>query len=305
MESSGFIVKPFSQELDCVSFSEVTKISNASEGVNSSSCIFWEIADKEELYSHYFLKGDVIHIIVYNLEELELKDIDALLDKIKSVRNVDSSTPIFLVGTHADNPLCSNEHIEVVLETLRERYPIGRFKGLLRDNFFAVNATSSKSVDNLREVLAKMISNPIHADKLFPRLDNSSWLIFRELIHNQEIKYMSKEDILHALHACAIPQEQLIPCLDFLQSCDNVLSFDLITKGRHLLILDLTWWTETIQAIISPKNPFQKNGLLSIDDLNKHLYDISSYVLEDILYVLEEDHIVFRFRGQIIVCIYI
>lgn len=279
---------------------QCSKPTKLSSEFPSLSVTFWEIPGVVSHFTKFFLKSDVIYFVVYNLEELELVDIDFWMNCIKESRNPDSLSPIFLIGTHSDNPLCTNEHISVVLETLQDRYSIGIYKGLHKDNFFVVNCTNLSSVSDLRTRVCQLIQNPKFSDKLFPKMINSVWLIFRELIRNLESTYMTKEDIIHAMHACSIPRSELNSCIQFLQSCDNILYFDLASKGC-LLILDIFWWIDIISRMVSPDNPYQKDGIMQLDDIANYLSECSPTFISYLIIVLEEEYIASRLKDDLMV----
>ena len=266
----------------------------------TASVIFWEVNELQHATS-LFLSGDVIFIVVYNLEELELLDLDGWMDAIQSTRRGDSPSPILFVGTHVSNPHCTTEHIEAVKETLLERYPRNRYKGLLPENFLTVDSITSAGIDETRDRITQFIQWPKYADRYFPPLQNGSWLILREYLRYQPFSFMLKEDLSHVLYACDIPKSELQASLRFLSSVTNVLHFPL-SRGRHLLVLDLAWWASMINHLLDPKNPFlRQGGLLQHDELLQHFRQVTPDGIRDFISVMEEAQLVFPLRGELMV----
>ena len=207
-----------------------------------------------------------------------------------------------LIGTHSSNPQCSTEHIQTVKQTLIERYPRSKYKGFVPDNIFAVDSSSSSQIFNLRERLAKLVNHPSFADRLFPKMTNPSWLLFREYLANEVTPYLLKEDLAHALETLCIPEEQMSDCLIFLESFMSIITFPLHSKGRFLLVRDLSWWNLLLKRVLDPSNPSLTQGsLITRQHLIEHLGEHPPAFLEDLLLVLEEFDVIQRLPNSLIV----
>ena len=113
-------------------------------GDNSVTFNAWDLGGQEIYYpSHqFFLTSNSVYILVLNMVAPQFDRVDYWLQLIRGLGAAGrSKTLIYIVGTHADHPTCTEEHVNSIRCTLQQRFPALRFTGL--EGFFPVRDRKS------------------------------------------------------------------------------------------------------------------------------------------------------------------
>mgnify|MGYP001077762384 CR=1 FL=1 len=132
---------------------KLSKDKTADDKDNSSpSVVFnaWDLGGQEVFYPthQFFLTSNSIYLVIFNLANVGASRIDYWMRLIRNLSGNTTKAPIFLVGTHADDPGVTPEQIDDVLVYMNEHYPKYRFLGLC--GISAVSCRTGLGVDALR-----------------------------------------------------------------------------------------------------------------------------------------------------------
>ena len=230
----------------------------------------WDYAGQDIYYTthQFFLSAGAVYLVVFNLLNRDFSRIEYWLN---SVHTRARGSPIILVGTHADDALCTEEYIFDYQQELKDRY-LKRFKSSLGvpsikyiitlSTRFGKKGTPGDDVRQLMERVGHIMVNRRLVGKTYPK----SWLGLEKHLRalskqREQSPFMSWAEFTETATNCHISQEDVSEAAAFLHSSGVLCHFNDEHSGlANLVILDPQFLTNVMSAVISLRTNFITNG---------------------------------------------
>jgi len=215
----------------------------------------WDFAGQEVYYSthSFFLSHRAIYLVVVNVAKGDISRIDYWLNSIKARA---PEAPVLLVGTHLDDPVCTDQYLSAfwrrVFLKYRKRFPqvVGRA------------TVSSRTLFCVSELL-NMLRTVALAQSYVPEEVPKSYLAVEQKVRDLAALRPtgSLSEFSHVARDCGVAPGDVEACLQFLSDSGAVTWFPLV--DRELVVYDNQWITNMFATIITLKTNFVVNGVLS------------------------------------------
>eukprot|EP01119_Soliformovum_irregulare_P012881 TRINITY_DN3370_c0_g1_i1.p1 TRINITY_DN3370_c0_g1~~TRINITY_DN3370_c0_g1_i1.p1 ORF type:complete len:2124 (-),score=675.67 TRINITY_DN3370_c0_g1_i1:56-5518(-) len=225
----------------------------------------WDFGGQEVYYvtHQFFINPRAVYVVVFNLKERgdELTRVDYWLQLIRSQTE---NSPVFLVGTHADE--ISDRQVEEIQEQFRNRYAV-TFPNIVA--VLGLSCKTRKGVTALQELIMKTaIAQPYVDTSYSSGYHQLERLVIsqRELMSPPVVSFNQFRNWCDDCHVTG-PGEagkaaQLLSDL-------GVIVFFNDPNLKDLVILDPQWLTRVMATLITTKPNFIKNGMLAESNLGQ------------------------------------
>ncbi|MDP2439088.1 MAG: protein kinase [archaeon] len=220
----------------------------------------WDFAGQDVYCTthNFFLSGRAIYVMVFDMVNLSsISNLEYWFNSI-SVRAPDS--PVIIVGTHLDDPLCTPEYIQ------QSVWPRVSEKARQLKNLFCCIALSAKSglgvsefIDSLYQCVLAQPSMPEPVPLTYLKLEET----IRALSTTQPTLSLDEFTVIASrsgIHADNVPL-----VTTFLTDTGTICYFP--EQNPDLVVLHPQWITDTFSTIITLKANFVKQGFLLHSDL--------------------------------------
>ena len=175
-----------------------------------------------------------------------------------------SRTVIFVVGTHLDHPICTDEYIESLSQKLNSSFPKLRFPGLQ-----TINLLSCKSGRGVREFMDQIVET-VKKEQFSPILAEP-WIKLHEYIKTaSKVDHITWDEYKSWAKICELDEDQLLLATEFLSDIGTLIHFnDPRGNLKDLVILNPQWLADVMSCLITTKHTFAKDGLLPKDSIRQ------------------------------------
>ena len=236
----------------------------------------WDYAGQDIYYTthQFFLSAGAVYLVVFNLLNRDFSRIEYWLN---SVHTRARGSPIILVGTHADDPLCTESYVIDYQKELKNRY-LKRFKsslGVPSIKYIITLSTKptkkgiSEDVRSLMDRIGVIMTNLRLVGKTYPK----SWLGLEKHLRTlgeqrKQNPFMTWDEFTSTAMNCHISSEDVAEAAAFLHSSGVLCHFNDEHSGLNdLVILDPQFLTNVMSAVISLRSSFAKSGEILEKDL--------------------------------------
>ena len=147
------------------------------------------------------------------------------------------------------------------MDVLKERYPLGRYKGLYDNHFFCVSGSSFEGCNELKDFMSTIILNENRAK--LPPLRACSWMNLNYFLSETELKFICYDQLrAWAKQYFNIEKHDFNDSLQFIQSDGNILYFGPKKEDLNFIIMDKPWFIKVILKLIH-KNPLIRSGIIA------------------------------------------
>jgi hypothetical protein len=189
----------------------------------------------------------------------QLQRVGYWMHQLKSLTNNNTSAPIFLIGTHADNVQCTREYSDQLSTQLLTIFPKQRFHGL--QGVFFVSCKTGQGIPELKIA----VENAALSRKAFPVA--TSWVQLHDFIVDAKSpKQLEKKPIPTIRWSeyeqwaarCGIPDEELMLATRFLSDVGTIVCFfsdsmaDQNRSQQDIVILDPQWYSISLRPSVRP-----------------------------------------------------
>eukprot|EP01117_Protostelium_nocturnum_P004285 TRINITY_DN1566_c0_g1_i1.p1 TRINITY_DN1566_c0_g1~~TRINITY_DN1566_c0_g1_i1.p1 ORF type:complete len:1485 (+),score=528.53 TRINITY_DN1566_c0_g1_i1:71-4525(+) len=223
----------------------------------------WDFAGQEVYYSshQFFLSSRAIYIVVWNL--LHPPESSRLEYWLQSIKARAPKAPIVIVGTHVDNPKCTDEYLEELQEKINNEY-FSRFNNI---KFVCeVDAKKGKYIDELINFLGEIAVEQPRMGEMIPK----SYLLLEEKVLKERKRrtknkpgypIMTMAEYSQMAVGCSISEDALPRATEFLYEIGVLIHFTDTNRGlNNLVFLDPRFLVDLMATVVSTKANFVRNG---------------------------------------------
>ena len=229
----------------------------------------WDYAGQEIYYtSHqFFLSAGAVYLVCFNLLNRDFSRVEYWLN---SVHTRARGSPIILVGTHADDNLCTPQYVREYQQELKRRY-MKRFKSRLGvpsiKHIVAITTRYKRGLphDDIKSLMERITAIMVKK-RLVGKTYPTSWLSLEKHLRSlsrqrEQSPFMDWKEFTATAINCHISEEDVPEAAAFLHSSGVVCHFNDERSGlSNLVILDPQFLTNVMSAVISLRKGFITNG---------------------------------------------
>ena len=219
----------------------------------------WDYAGQEIYYTthQFFLSSGAVYLICFKLLNRDFSRIEYWLN---SVHTRARGSPIILVGTHADNVLCTESYISNYVNELKSRY-LKRFKNSLGAEcikyIITLSTKQRKGIyqDEIKQLMDK-IGSIMVTHKLVGKTYPKSWLGLEKHLRSlskqpKQDPFISWQSFTNIAINCQISAEDVSAAAAFLHSSGVICYFNDEHSGlSDLVILDPQFLTNVFSSVV-------------------------------------------------------
>eukprot|EP01125_Pyxidicula_operculata_P013090 TRINITY_DN4334_c0_g1_i1.p1 TRINITY_DN4334_c0_g1~~TRINITY_DN4334_c0_g1_i1.p1 ORF type:complete len:1370 (-),score=387.10 TRINITY_DN4334_c0_g1_i1:146-4255(-) len=252
----------------------------------------WDFAGQELYYTthQFFLTTKAIYLMIFNLVDINHKNINYWL---KSVRQRAKNAPVILVGTHSDDPRCTEEYVEQVRSDLKKKFRNFHIEGTI---FTVSNVTKDKTIKVLKDELVSIAQKRKLIGASIPL--SYTYLINKIPTLKTERPFMTVSELSVHMKALNIPDSKHKGVLETLNDLGYVLYNGNDTQLQDLVILDPEFLSNLMKSIVSMKNRWVKDGKLSDENLKKLMSDFPEDTHEKFLRLLSQFEVIYKLNDN-------
>ena len=257
----------------------------------------WDFAGQEIYYTthQFFLSDRALYIVVFNMAKNEE---DSRVEYwLKSINARVPDAPILIVGTHADDPICTKEYQNDVLKALQNKY-CSQYP-----NIFGIHAISCISQDGILS-LDDLIQNVVISQPFMGENIPRTFIELENLINVEKLErkppVISWDEFTNFGRICNIrDQNHLSAAASWLHNMGTIIYFQKHEGLNDIVILDPQWLTDVMSSIITTKHAFVKNGVLQHSTLPQlwRAPEFPPYLHSILLNLLEKFEISYYLRS--------
>ena len=251
---------------------------------------FWDFAG-QDIYctTHtFFLSGRAVYLLTFDMSDLS--SIDTLEYWCQSIKARAPESPVIIVGTHLDDPICTRTYIDTHV------WPLVSKTASVLKNVNCCLALSTKTGLGLPEFVDALYKCAL-AQPFMPETVPHSYLKLDESIRaiSASQPTMSLTEFTSLASRCGVHPDNVQVVCSFLSETGTISYFP--ESNPDLVITHPQWITDTLSTIITLKSNFVKQGFLLHSDLPQiwrpplypeHLHPFLISLLEkfDLIYLL-------------------
>ena len=290
----------------------------------------------------FFLTYNCTYIVVFNVMKVDesrieywMRQLKLLLKNTKDDDNSSNEAAIYIVGTHIDDELCTQQHVAGVVKKLQEKYRKSSFPNLR--GIFTVSCKTGQGIHLLKEELFTLFSNskinvPVEWVRLHDYIkeqanfdtndiENAPATTASEqqdgqiqkrtsLTHREHrLQYISWEVFKQWCGRCNIDEEEILILLEFLCDFGSLIHLKPTTQSEDnhsddLVVLNPQWLSNVMSCIISIRTSnWIKDGILTLDKIPLIFSEYDPHIHDSLLKILQKFEIVYKMRkmDQIII----
>lgn len=222
----------------------------------------WDFAGQQVYFSthQFFLASRCIYIITFNAVNLNAARPAYWVRQIRAVAR--DRPPIFLVGTHADDPSCD----ETLRATVKHR--MKTLMNFQNNNIVDCLFISSKEGQGIRELTEQLTQAALESNML-KQMVPSNYMLLDQLLAKEREKHQWVRWSMYLKWAnqCGIAQENLSLTTRFLHDVGSLIYFENSADLRDIVILDPQWLADVFASLITFNHHWIKDGILHTRDL--------------------------------------
>lgn len=232
----------------------------------------WDFAGQELYYtSHqFFMSERSIYVVVFDLRKPE--ENSRVEYWLQSIQARAKTAPIIVLGTHADDPICTTEYLQDYIAKMHVKYQ-DRFPNIKK--FLVCDAT--QDVKQVIITIKEIISLQKHMGEPMPLTYLELEKVIKE--ETKTRKENSRPPIVtwkkfqkFGVIANISDESTLLRAAKFFHDMGTIVYFDDKKTGlRDLVILDPQFITDLLSSVITTKHRFVKDGVLLHKDL-EHIW---------------------------------
>ena len=252
----------------------------------------WDLGGQEVFYpSHqFFLTSQSIYLVVFNLAQPHFERLEYWMNQLRSSASTNSPSPVLLVGTHADSPICHDPaFITRVKNELKSKFPSQRFPALKHS--LIVDCSSGGGIPGLKDKLLALAS----AMKMIVA---PTWINLQQRLQQkleQHINYLSWTDYQDLAVRSQVELEELSLATKFLQDVGSVIHFDdRRSRLQELVILHPQWLASLMASFVSYSHRWHQAGRIARSQIAQVLRGFNPQLHESLLALLERFGILVR-----------
>eukprot|EP01102_Stenamoeba_stenopodia_P017855 TRINITY_DN6460_c0_g2_i1.p1 TRINITY_DN6460_c0_g2~~TRINITY_DN6460_c0_g2_i1.p1 ORF type:complete len:885 (+),score=141.31 TRINITY_DN6460_c0_g2_i1:70-2655(+) len=269
----------------------------------------WDFAGQDVYYATHqlFLSDRAIYLIVFSLLDETFSRVEYWLQSL-SVRC--KSAPILIVGTRQDNPKCTPAYVTKVLSTLKERFG-SRFKNI--EGYYAVSTKTGKGTGKLTQGIVEVALKQPYIPDVVP----NAYLALEEKIKLiRDRLYMAKKSVAGeiefssppvqnlsdlkeiGMRECGLAADSILSAVTFLNDLGTIIYYKELK--HNIVIIDPQWLTKMFATVVTMKQNFIKDGVLTQAGLTQIWKDpayptsLHTFMIE----MLEQFEIVYRLPSE-------
>lgn len=213
--------------------------------------------------------------------------IDYWMRQIRAMSGNSNRAPIFLVGTHIDDPICTAEHLERLTTTLSATYHKYCFCGLRTIAF--VSCRTGQGVLALKERLHAVLTDK----KLFSTVVPDSWVNLHNTIRRRGEPQVDWATYRQWAMQCSIVDQQALKlATEFLADVGTIVYF--ADESIDLVVLKPQWLADIMASLITFRHGWIKEGLLPDNFLRMVFESYPESLHETLLALLKRFEVVYR-----------
>jgi hypothetical protein len=204
----------------------------------------------------FFLTSNSVYIIVFNAASAVAgARVDYWMRQIRAMSGNSNRAPIFLVGTHIDDPICTAEYLDRLSATLAASYHKYCFCGFRGLSF--VSCRTAQGMASFKEQLYSVLVNK----KLFSTVVPDSWVNLHNAIQRRGEPQVDWCTYCQWAMQCGIVGEQGVKLVtEFLADVGTLLYFP--DEGIDLVVLKPQWLADIMSSLITFRHGWIKQGML-------------------------------------------
>ncbi|KAG4071917.1 hypothetical protein HA402_006078 [Bradysia odoriphaga] len=267
----------------------------------------WDFGGQKEYYTthQYFLSKRSLYLVVWRISDGK-QGLTAILQWLSNIQARAPNSPVIIVGTHYDEigVSISVEEAQQLQQTIRERFIVVMDSEKLGlPKVLDSIEVSCKTKYNI-PVLANLIYDaafslrlPGSKELMLYQKVPSTYLALEDVISNicyqfkssgtdpvlnfEGYKHLVTQEMLYNNYKTFRDTEELHQATMFLHDNGVILHYDDATL-RDLYFLDPQWLCDVLAHVVTIReiNPFARNGLMKIDDL-QHIFKSSSAIAKN------------------------
>ena len=252
----------------------------------------WDLGGQEVFYpSHqFFLTSQAIYLLIFNLVDVDFDRLDYWMNQIRTSAPRDQPSPVYLVGTHADDSRCQEEgYLRGIKEQIRLRYPIQRFPSFRGS--MIVDCKSGGRVRTLKKVVSNMATEMSFSV-------SPSWILLKKrlgVMLQDGVHYLSFSDYRDLAVRGHVAEEELPLATKFLQNVGVIIHFEGVSQlASNLVVLHPQWLADLMASFVSFSSRWDRDGLIPRENIPQVLKGFNTDIHESLLDVLERFGILVR-----------
>eukprot|EP01105_Mastigella_eilhardi_P015567 TRINITY_DN3569_c0_g1_i15.p1 TRINITY_DN3569_c0_g1~~TRINITY_DN3569_c0_g1_i15.p1 ORF type:complete len:1211 (-),score=210.01 TRINITY_DN3569_c0_g1_i15:58-3690(-) len=239
----------------------------------------------------FFLTPNSVFLLVFNCAKLDFEPTDYWMHQLQNLGGDDNgsviTSPIYLVGTHTDNTLCTQELLTEIAASLSHRYPKYRFPNV--EGVFFVSCKLGTGIADLKsQVLTASCGEGV--------IVSSSWIMLSSIIAAEKAEYTTWSSYVATAERCSVDSSALPLVTNFLRGVGSIIHFG----GSHLddlVILHPQWLAQVMANLVTARHTWCKNGRMSAVTLvqafeNKEPQNVINAVVQ----LLEKLEVIYHVR---------
>eukprot|EP01119_Soliformovum_irregulare_P016349 TRINITY_DN4710_c0_g2_i3.p1 TRINITY_DN4710_c0_g2~~TRINITY_DN4710_c0_g2_i3.p1 ORF type:complete len:1173 (+),score=432.27 TRINITY_DN4710_c0_g2_i3:488-3520(+) len=221
----------------------------------------WDFAGQEIYYvSHqFFMSKRSVYLLAWNLtKEPESSKLEFWLHCI-SMRAKD--VPVFVVGTHLDDPSLTNDVVTYKMTKIKDRFTV-QFPNL-KLSFHKISCSNGENLKALRRDIEEAVVSQKHMGETIP----TATLMLERLLQEEAIRrvppIISRKEFRDLALKCNITDDQqLTRAAKLLHELGSMVYFETDHKLNDTVVLDPKWLTSLLATVWTTYHTFNANGIL-------------------------------------------
>ena len=212
-----------------------------------------KVVSGNEIWENFrplFFSNPAVFIVVWSLTDLEESRID---DWLQSVESYARDVPILMVGTHTSNPICTEEFINKIITSLKNKF-LGLYPNIV---FLTVDCANCKGLNQLAVKVFNIAASPPFLKMIIPRSFFHLNKLLVDPIYEVTWQELSLLGSLCNIHC----QQTLIKAAEWLSYTNNLIVFRRAKTGEIAMVFhNQRWLLEIIRAMITINPLFRQKG---------------------------------------------
>jgi len=253
---------------------------------------FFDFAGQELYYTthQFFLLSRAIYAVVYDISSDNYTKIEYWL---KSIRLRSREAIILVIGTHADEPKCTEEYLENVARQLKKKYKKYRVNNFFQVTLIKKNAKGVK-------LLEKYINELVQTHQLFqvflePRLHRIATSIDSSRLKKHETNNRAIISVDDFADMHQLEDSEVSSTLQVLSELGVVMHFPTVPNLNDLVVLDAKYLADLMALIVTYKHNYIKNGIIYPEDLRR-VFTTDAGNHKSLVNLLERFEVVFQLK---------
>ena len=227
---------------------------NQEKNVTKFTC--WDLNGREIFWSshQFFLQSRSIFVITFDLSDPQYHALDYWVSQLKNNVPLEPHSPIFLVGTHLDVPVCQQPAYQAhVMSVINTRYELRSLNIL---GVYFVSSVTKDGITNLRTRIEDCAGR-----EMLIRVPPTFTMLQHLLESHKALQHIQWEQFQELATNCGIRERDHGRVIQFLQEAGTLLRFpDHSRAVEEMIVLDVEWFSSVIYSFVKFCDKYQVSG---------------------------------------------